>query len=183
MLTAVNALKKYDVSPGRMRLLNGITDTLIIDDSYNSSPFACECALMTLGEIKRNAKKTGRKIAVLGDMLELGRHTEDAHRNIGRIAKENLSRRGDTLIVVGLRAKAIREGALLAGMSEDSIFEFLDSHETADFMKTFVRRGDIVLIKGSQGMRMERVVEAILLDAKNKNNLLVRQDEEWQRKK
>ena len=65
MLTAVNSLKNYDVAPGRMRLHKGINDILIIDDTYNSSPFACEFALRTLGQIKNNKDKKGRKIAIL----------------------------------------------------------------------------------------------------------------------
>lgn len=178
MIDATDLLKSYDVSPGRMRLLAGINETLIIDDSYNSSPIACESALKTLAEVK----STGRKIAILGDMLELGRHTEEAHANIGKIARENLSGTKDVLVVVGLRAKAFKEGALHAGMEEKNIYEFLDSDETAKFVKSFIQKGDLVLIKGSQGMRMERIVEAILSDVKNKNKLLVRQDDEWQRK-
>jgi UDP-N-acetylmuramoyl-tripeptide--D-alanyl-D-alanine ligase len=179
MLDAANALKNYDVPPGRMRLLKGINDSLIIDDTYNSSPFACESALRTLKEIKYGK----RKIAILGDMLELGRHTGEAHKNIGKIARENLSENGDVLIVVGHRAKAIKEGALENGMDEKNIFEFLDSTEAGNFIKTFVQKGDLVLVKGSQGMRMERVVEAILFDQKDKDKLLVRQDAEWLKKK
>lgn len=178
MLTAVEALKNYDVPPGRMRLLTGIRETLIIDDTYNSSPYACESALKTLGEVNCSV----RKIAVLGDMLELGKHTQEAHKNIGKIAKANLNQNADALIVVGQRAKGIKEGALEMGMNPESIFEFLDSRAAGEFMKTFAQSGDIVLVKGSQGMRMERVVEAILLDQKNKTNLLVRQDEEWRKK-
>ena len=175
MLTAINSLKNYDVPPGRMRLLKGINDSLIIDDTYNSSPFACESALKTLGEIKC----TGRKIAILGDMLELGKHTTEAHKNIGKIAKENAS----ILFIVGPRAKAIKEGAIESGMVLENIFEFLDSFEAGNFIKTFVQKNDMVLVKGSQGMRMERVVEAMLLDQKNKNKFLVRQDAEWLKKK
>lgn len=179
MLTAISSLKNYDVPPGRMRLLGGINDCLIIDDTYNSSPLACESALKTLKEIKHQ----GRKIAILGDMLELGKHTEEAHKNIGKIARENLSKNRDVLMVVGPRAKNIKEGAIEAGMILDNIFEFLDSPEAGNFIKTFVQKNDIVLVKGSQGMRMERVVEAILLDQTNKKTLLVRQDAEWLRKK
>ncbi|OGI80159.1 hypothetical protein A2W43_01580 [Candidatus Nomurabacteria bacterium RIFCSPHIGHO2_12_40_11] len=182
MLDAVNALKNYDIPPGRMRLLEGINDSLIIDDSYNSSPFACESALRTLGEVKN----LGRKIAVLGDMLELGKHTQEAHKNIGRIAKEYT----DVLIVVGPRAQDIKDGALEVypssggrGINPANIFEFLDSYHAAEFIKTFVQKGDLVLVKGSQGMRMERIVEAILLDQINKEKLLVRQDKEWLEKK
>jgi UDP-N-acetylmuramoyl-tripeptide--D-alanyl-D-alanine ligase len=176
MLTSVNALKNYDVAPGRMRLLKGINESLIIDDTWNSSPFACGSALKTLGEIKSAG---GRKIAILGDMLELGKHTFEAHKNIGKFVKEN----AEILIVVGLRAKTIKEGAIEAGMDIKNIFEFLNSYEARDFIKTFVKKGDVILVKGSQGMRMERVVENILLDQKNKKTLLVRQDEEWKNKK
>lgn len=178
MLDATNALKNYDVPPGRMRLLKGIDDSLIIDDTYNSSPFACESALKTLGAIKDHKEGERRKIAILGDMLELGRHTEEAHKNIGKIVKENT----DVLVVVGARAQAIKAGALEAGMSPKNLYEFLNSHEAAEFVKTFVKKGDLVLVKGSQGMRMERVVEAILFDQENKSKLLVRQDDEWLRK-
>jgi UDP-N-acetylmuramoyl-tripeptide--D-alanyl-D-alanine ligase len=175
MLTAINALKNYDVPPGRMRLLQGKNGSLIIDDTYNSSPFACESALETLGSIETK----GRKIAILGDMLELGKHTIESHKNIGRIAKEKLIGSEDALIVVGLRAKSIKEGAVEAGMNGENILEFLDAREAGKFMETFVRLDDIILVKGSQGMRMERVVESILEDVVNKYNLLVRQDKEW----
>ncbi len=181
ILEAINALKNYEVPPGRMRLLKGIEGTMIIDDSYNSSPFACESALNTLSEVKSN----GRKIAVLGDMLELGKHTVEAHKNIGRIVKE----KADVLIVVGPRAEAIREGALGAGMNMENVFQFLDAYKAGEFVKTYVKNGlpaqagDVILVKGSQGMRMERVVGEILLDQENKANLIVRQDKEWLAKK
>lgn len=178
MLTATNSLKNYDVPPGRMRLLSGIEGSLVLDDTYNSSPFACDSALRTLGTMKWE----GRKIAILGDMLELGRHTIEAHKNIGKIAQENLNRKDDVLIVVGQRAKAIKEGVLEAGMNPENIFEFLDSHEAGEFVKTFVKMGDMILVKGSQGMRMERVVEVILKDQEHKSRLLVRQDDEWKNK-
>jgi len=182
MLKAIEALKNYNAPPGRMRLLRGMNNSLIIDDTYNSSPFACQSALKTLGEVR----SVGRKIAVLGDMLELGRHTEESHKNVGKVAKEN----ADVLFIVGPRAKFIKEGAMEVypamggtGMTADNIFEFSNSCEAGEYLKTFVRENDFVLLKGSQGMRMERAVEAILLDQENKSNLLVRQDEEWLKKK
>jgi len=175
MLDSANALKNYEVPPGRMRLLVGINNSFIIDDTYNSSPFASEFSLKTLGEIKDK----GRKIAVLGDMLELGKHTEEAHKNIGKIVKEN----AEILITVGERAKSIKEGAIEAGMKEKNIFSFPTSVAVGEFLKTLIKDGDLVLIKGSQGMRMERAVAVILLDQKNKSKLLVRQDPEWINKK
>jgi UDP-N-acetylmuramoyl-tripeptide--D-alanyl-D-alanine ligase len=175
MLEAANKLKNYEVPPGRMRLLPGMNGSLLIDDTYNSSPFACESGLKTLGEVKTK----GRKIAVLGDMLELGRHTEEAHKKLGAVAKDNC----EILIVVGPRAKSIKGGALGAGMQADNIFEYLNSKEAGEFLKTFVQKNDLIFIKGSQGMRMERTVEPILEDQKNKTQLLVRQDAEWLAKK
>ncbi|MES2416182.1 MAG: UDP-N-acetylmuramoyl-tripeptide--D-alanyl-D-alanine ligase [Patescibacteria group bacterium] len=172
LLTTVNALKKFDAPLGRMHLLSGINDTSILDDTYNSSPFATTSALKTLGILQH----INRKIAVLGDMLELGKHTEEAHYALGILVKENNI---DILCVVGPRAKFIKQGAIQAGMKEDNIFEFDTSREVGEFLKSFIIKGDCILIKGSQGMRMERTVEAILLDIKNKKNLLVRQDVEW----
>ncbi|MES2023304.1 MAG: UDP-N-acetylmuramoyl-tripeptide--D-alanyl-D-alanine ligase [Patescibacteria group bacterium] len=175
MLSAVDALKSYEFPAGRMRLISGINESLIIDDTYNSSPFACESALKTLGEVKSQ----GRKVAVLGDMLELGKHTEEAHKNIGRIAKEN----ADVLVVVGQRAKDIEVGALEAGMKKENILEYNNSFEAGEFLKTFVKKRDLVLVKGSQGMRMEKIVEQIMLHPEEKENLLVRQEKEWLAKK
>jgi len=184
MLTATHALKNYEVPPGRMRLLQGIHGSLIIDDTYNSSPLASQSALNILREIKlkENSENHARKIAVLGDMLELGRHTVEAHKALGKLARETLVATSDMLITVGQRAKTIKEGALEAGLNKENIMEFSNSREAGEFVRTFVKEGDLVLVKGSQGVRMERVVEAILLDQENRKNLLVRQEEKWQNK-
>jgi UDP-N-acetylmuramoyl-tripeptide--D-alanyl-D-alanine ligase len=177
MITAVNALKDYDFPPGRMRLLSGFNGAMIIDDTYNSSPLASEAALTTLSELK-TMNKAGRKMAVLGDMLELGRHTNEMHKKIGQLVKE----KADILVITGPRAKFFKEGALEAGMPEKNIFEFLNSGEVGEFLKGFIKKGDVILVKGSQGTRMERAVEAILLNPDKKSELLVRQDEEWLQK-
>jgi UDP-N-acetylmuramoyl-tripeptide--D-alanyl-D-alanine ligase len=171
MLEAINALKNYEIAPGRMHLLRGIKHSLIIDDTYNSSPFACKSALTTLGEIK----KPGRKIAILGDMLELGKHTTDAHKEIGKLAAQN----AELLVVVGQRAQAIKEGALEVGMDPEKITQFVNSNEAGEYAKTMIKKNDLILVKGSQGMRMERIVAEILEDKNNKHKLLVRQDKEW----
>ena len=174
-LDAVERLKNYDLPPGRMRLLEGINDSFIIDDTYNSSPFASEEGLKTLGGVKNKS----RKIAVLGDMLELGKHTKNAHEHIGQVVKENV----DVLVVVGQRAKDIKEGSINAGMDSENVFDFQNAHEAGEFLKDFIKKNDFVFVKGSQGMRMERAVETILKDQKNKSKLLVRQDSEWLAKK
>jgi UDP-N-acetylmuramoyl-tripeptide--D-alanyl-D-alanine ligase len=175
MVKSIDALKNYEIPPGRMCLLKGINNTLVIDDTYNSSPSACVSALETIAEVRSMNTSLGRKIAVLGDMLELGKHTEEAHKNVGRLAKETV----DVLIVVGQRARDIKIGALENGMREENIFEFSNSQEAGVFLKDFIKEGDLVFIKGSQGVRMERTVASILKDQKNKKKLLVRQDREW----
>jgi UDP-N-acetylmuramoyl-tripeptide--D-alanyl-D-alanine ligase len=178
LLEAINQLKNYKAPAGRMCLLKGINNSLIIDDTYNSSPFACKTGLATLGEIKNE----GRKIAVLGDMLELGKHTKVAHEEIGEVAKES----AEILVVVGPRALSIKQGALEAGMSQKKIFDFSDARQAGEFLKNFVKENDLIFVKGSQGMRLERTVEAILDLKRNplggkqdKSKLLVRQDKEW----
>ena len=157
-----------------MRLLPGVKDTLIIDDTYNSSPVALKEALETLSNI--HTRK--RKIAVLGDMLELGKYSVDEHKNAGKLASVVC----DVLITVGLRARYITEGALDQGMDEGTIFQFENSREAGKFVEQLLEKRDIVLVKGSQSIRMERVVQEIMAHPEKSENLLVRQDEEWQKK-
>ncbi|MFM7089022.1 MAG: UDP-N-acetylmuramoyl-tripeptide--D-alanyl-D-alanine ligase [Candidatus Paceibacterota bacterium] len=173
ILEAIDALRPHATPPGRMKVLAGIKDTIIIDDSYNSSPVALEAALMTLGEIKAQ-----RAVAVLGDMLELGKHTEEEHKKAGKMAKEKAT----ILIAVGPRAQYIADGALEAGMAQGDVYTFQNSKEAAVFVYDFIAPGDVVLVKGSQGVRMERVVSEILKDQANKAKLIVRQEDEWLKK-
>lgn len=173
------ALEEFAPPPGRMRILPGIKKTFIIDDSYNASPVAMKSALETL----RDLKTYGRKIAALGDMLELGKYSSDEHRKVGALAGTFCS----ILVTVGIRARAIAEGALDAGLSEKHIYQFENSREAGKFMERFLEEGDVVLVKGSQGsgaqsIRMERAVEEIMAEPERKTELLVRQGEEWEKR-
>ena len=104
-----------------MNIIDGLKGSTIIDDSYNSSPTALAVALAALAEIEG----AGRKIAVLGDMMELGQYSADEHKKAGALVAKSLDQaRGDLLVTVGQRAKGMREGALSAGMSESSIVSF-----------------------------------------------------------
>jgi UDP-N-acetylmuramoyl-tripeptide--D-alanyl-D-alanine ligase len=173
--TAIAALAKdYDTPPGRLSPLLGINRSLIIDDTYNSSPAACEAALQVL----KNVKAAGKKIAVIGDMLELGKYTLDAHRDIGVIA----SLAADTLITVGIRAKAVSEAAFAHGMKKTHIMHFADATAAGEHLKEIIKKGDIVLIKGSQGVRLERAVKAVMQFPEEANDRLVRQEEEWMKR-
>ena len=172
---AANSFKKQEPTAGRMRIIEGINRSTIIDDTYNSSPVAVLEALNALNDLK----KAKRKIVALGDMLELGKYSIDEHKKIGAKAAEFV----DVLITVGVRAKFIAEGAVEAGMSEKKIHQLNDSKEAGEYLKTIIKDGDAVLVKGSQSMRMERVVEKIMLHPEDKEELLVRQDKEWKERK
>jgi len=167
------ALARWEPPPGRMRLLPGIRGSLIIDDTYNSSPAAALSALSTLKEIKG----VKRRIAVLGDMLELGRFSRDAHTQIGVHARKC----ADLLVTVGFRAKIIGQAALDMGMPESNIrqYEQGESERAGKELEPELREGVVVLIKGSQSMRMEKTVLEIMAEPLRAEELLVRMDEDW----
>jgi len=190
------ALSSHKSPLGRMKILAGANGSVIIDDTYNSSPVAAEEALGALKEIKienggqrggvqeNSAQENsmqinrGRKIAVLGDMLELGDFSSKEHRALGEKVVDVAS----VLITVGLRAGLIAEGAKSAGFPADQIFSFDDSVLAGKFLKKEIKSGDIVLCKGSQGVRMEKTVYQILANPDDAGELLVRQEPEWQKR-
>lgn len=174
LVDAVGSFNEHHTPPGRMRLIAGIKETLVIDDSYNSSPVAALEALATLLSLRVR----GKKIAVLGDMLELGAHTASAHKEVG----ERAAKVADLLITVGIRAEDIAEGALAAGFPESKILQFERSSEAGKELEMRLQSGDVVLVKGSAMMRMERVVEEVMAEPERAKELLVRQEGEWKRK-
>ncbi len=174
------ALKNFRQPPGRMNLLPGVKNTLIIDDTYNSSPQSSIAALGALNNVSAAAdytKMLRRKIAVFGDMLELGSYTEDGHRLVG---KKVFEAGVDELIAVGERARDIGRGAQEVGMKEESIFYFPNSDEAKTFVKERIKEGDLILVKGSQGARMEKIVKEIMAEPLLARELLVRQEREWE---
>jgi len=170
LLESIKAVSEYVTPPGRLSLIEGINNSVIIDDTYNSSPVAMEAAIEVLKEVEGK-----RKIAVIGDMLELGKFTEEEHYLVG----EKIYGIADILVVVGPRAKAIAEGAIEKGFIQKNIYSFDSSKTAAKFLEGVVEEGDIVLVKGSQGVRLERAVEAIMEHKELKRTLLCRQDKEW----
>jgi UDP-N-acetylmuramoyl-tripeptide--D-alanyl-D-alanine ligase len=126
----------------------------IINDAYNANPASMKAALTTLGE----AKCRGRRIAVLGDMFELGRHGPREHRLLGHaVAKEGL----DRVYLLGDQAAAVRRGALRGGMRREQLIIGRDHGDVAMQLRAFVKPGDWLLFKGSRGMKMEKVLEAL----------------------
>jgi len=122
----------------------------IYDDTYNSNPYALGRAL----ELMAQADVQGRRIAVIGDMLELGEKELDFHRDSGR----NIPRSVDVVIGVGKRSNALLEGARSAGFKEDAMHHFDDAESAGKFLLDFVRPGDLVLVKASRGIGLDKIV-------------------------
>jgi UDP-N-acetylmuramoyl-tripeptide--D-alanyl-D-alanine ligase len=120
---------------------------LILDDTYNATPESTVAALDLLDELK------GQKIAVLGDMLELGQYEQAGHEIVGRRAAEVVNH----LIAVGPRGQTIAETAKLRGLPSTAVTWVEDALQAAEVLKYNLKEGDVVLIKGSHGLRMDRI--------------------------
>ena len=171
LVKSVEAVSEMKPLLGRMNLLKGVSGSLIFDDSYNSSPIAVEAAVEVLSEYPAK-----RRIAVLGDMRELGAFSQSEHERIGEMLR---AKDIWLLFTVGLEAKFIAEGARRSGFDAFKIFEFSGSAEAGEAVKNIIQEGDLILVKGSQSARMEKVVEKIMAHPEDKESLLVRQEEEW----
>lgn len=142
--------------PGNMRQnildVNGIT---VINDCYNASPSSVQAGLKILSQIDKNR----RKVAVLGDMLEMGDWASEAHSLVGKYVVES----GVSLLVtVGKDSKNIASGAVNAGMESEKIKSFETNDEVISYLDKVVEKGDIVLVKASRGMKLETVVEHLI---------------------
>ncbi len=162
---ALKALEAYEPPPGRGRLLAGKNGAIIVDDSYNASPIAVEKALATL----RTFPHALRRIAVLGDMLELGRYSVAEHSRIGELARTS----ADLVVAVGIRARAFAQAP---GTAEVILFD--NAHAAAIALATEIRSGDVILVKGSQSIRTERIVKALLENTADACRI-VRQEKRW----
>jgi UDP-N-acetylmuramoyl-tripeptide--D-alanyl-D-alanine ligase len=143
-------------TPGRrMRPVPLSNGALLIDDCYNANPQSTKAALLTLTHLVRNK---GRAIAVLGDMLELGPTELDLHRDVGRFAAgAGLG----LLVTFGHRARAIGEGAIESGMKTDTVRFTSTPEEAIELLHSTLRPDDVVLVKGSRGMQMERISDPL----------------------
>lgn len=129
---------------------NGVT---IIDDTYNASYDSMKSSIELLG------KSNNRKIAILGDMLELGEYSEEIHRKVGEdVVNNNI----DILITVGEFSKYIKDEAIKNGFNKENIYSFEKQEDTYNLLKTILKNEDLVLIKGSHGINLENVVEEIM---------------------
>lgn len=146
----IYALQRLDAQI-RLIVVPGYNGSTLIDDSYNASPDSTIAALNLLGDMK------GNRIAVLGDMLELGSYEQEGHFKVARRASAVANR----LVVVGKLGRLIGEEALRAGMSPDRVFFAADNDQVVEYLQRILKPGDFVLIKGSRGLRMEQIVDGL----------------------
>lgn len=168
MVKIVASIDRHSYPRGRMNILKGINGSTIIDDTYNSSPDALREGLNTLATLK----VVNKRIAVIGDMMELGNFSPEEHRKSGVIATKS----ADLVVTVGPRSKVMSDAS-------DKFINFNSSVEAGEYLKGIVSAGDVVFVKGSQSMRMERVSKILLAEPERSSELLVRQEKEWLAKK
>ncbi len=142
-----------DFTPSQMRLnITNINEFKVINDVYNASPQSMEAAINVLKDVANDE----RSIAVLGDMLELGEWSTSLHREVGKYA---VLKGIKYIITVGKNGGEIASGAIESEVKKDNVFSFKNNEEVNEFLSAFVKSGDIILVKGSRGMKMEQIVE------------------------
>ncbi len=172
---SINRLnKKLTPVPGRLNPIAGIKGTLIIDDSYNAAPAAMQNGLDILS-LFNPGEEFDRRIAVLGQMAELGKYSEDEHRLIGMKVAEV----ADLFVAVGERMVSATKAAVEAGMDREHVEWFEDSEAAGRYLDRVIQQGDVIYIKGSQSSRMEKAVKDIMAEPLRAEELLVRQGKGW----
>ncbi|NTW14426.1 MAG: UDP-N-acetylmuramoyl-tripeptide--D-alanyl-D-alanine ligase [Candidatus Moranbacteria bacterium] len=174
LVEIAGALEGFLPLPGRLRFIQGRGGSGLLDDTYNSSPASLRAALETLREVTAR-----RKVVMLGDMLELGSVSEEEHRGL---AVDIRSAGTELAVLVGRRMRSLGEELIAHGMPRGQVFLLPDPDSAALAAPDLVGEGDLVLIKGSQGLRMEKVTEALLRDPKDAAALLCRQSTVWRKK-
>ena len=174
LVEASGALEDMHSPQGRMNLISGIKNTYLIDDTYNASPTSTLAALEVLESLGAR-----RRIVVLGDMLELGSEEKSGHQKIG---EKIFQAKIDLFVAVGKRMRDAVEKAVSLGFAKERIFVFDDPEIASRKVQDVLQEGDLVLIKGSQGMRMEKIIKEIMADSNEAENILCRQDKNWREK-
>ncbi len=167
----LKGLSSYRSMPGRSNILAGIKRTILIDDTYNAAPLSMKESLYLLDRFTSE-----KKMAVLGDMLELGDVSDSAHAEIGKqVAGMKLQK----LVTIGELGKKIASAANAAGMPSDMIESFKSSDEAMRPVLDLLEPESVILIKGSQGARMEKITKELLAEPTAATHLLVRQYGKW----
>lgn len=167
------SLEKRTPVKGRMNLLEGKNNTLIIDDTYNSNPSSACAALKTIGDIKYTK---GRKVVILGNMNELGEYEKEGHELVGKCAKGKT----DLAVFVGPNADLMTD----AYGNREKVMTFKSRQSLEKKLGELIKPNDLVLVKASQNANyFEEVVKLLLSDKEEHHKVLVRQEGHWKKKK
>ncbi len=174
LVEIAEALENFEPLPGRLCLLPGKNGMILLDDTYNASPVSTRAALETLGEFM-----APRKVVILGDMLELG---ADATQEHTILVTDIVASGAQIVVTVGKHMRSLYDALLSSGFPSRQAYWFPSPSSILESLPSIVRSEDLILIKGSRGMRMEKITEALLMDPSAREKLLCCQSEEWRRR-
>jgi len=174
LVEIAEALENFEPLPGRLRILPGKNGMTLLDDTYNASPVSTRAALETLGEFM-----APRKVVILGDMLELGSDAVEEH---AMLATDVVASGAQIVVTVGKHMRSLYEALLSSGFPSRQAHWFPYPSSILENLSGIIRSEDLILIKGSRGMRMEKITEALLIDPSARVTLLCCQSEEWRRR-
>lgn len=164
-------IRQYKPAPSRLNVISGIKHSLIIDDTYNAAPDSMAEALGLLDRLPAESK-----MAVLGDMLELGAKSDLAHQTVGqKVASMKL----DHLITVGPSGKVIATAAVTSGMPSDKVLSFDTADQARKMVQDLLTPDAVVLLKGSQSVRLEKITKEIMAEPMRAAELVCRQYGHW----
>ena len=147
-------IRKFTLSSHRLEKKVSRSGIVIIDDTYNANFDSMKASLELLGNVKK-----GRKVAILGDMLELGEYSKEMHKDLGDVIVNNNI---DILITVGDESKEIDKRVIKLGMDKEAVVHFNKESDTYQYLSDFLKKKDVVLLKGSHGIHLDNVVNEIL---------------------
>lgn len=174
LVEAARSLARLEPLPGRLKPFAGRNHSLILDDTYNASPVSLAAALDVFADLPAK-----RRLVALGDMLELGPDSAARHREVGeRLAALKV----DQAFLVGERMREAASALREAGYPENRYAWLPDPVSAGNVLEQVLQPGDVVLVKGSQGMRMEKTVERLLADLDRDQGRLCRQSPVWRKK-
>lgn len=168
------ALENFEPLPGRLRLLPGRDNTILLDDTYNASPASTRAALEVVKDLI-----APRKIIILGDMLELGEETEKEHASLVEEVRDSGAH---VVVSVGKHMRALHEALLQTGFSRKQVLWLPDPLSAIEVILNIIRSDDLILIKGSRSMRMELITEQLLIDPRTASAFLCCQSSDWRNK-
>jgi len=173
LVAIAQSLENYKLLKARTTLLQGIKNTWIFDDSYNSNPDALRVALEIYDDLvsaikKENIYDLKRRVLALGDMRELGKYSDEAHQQVA----SQIIDKADVLIAIGTKMKITVEECLKLGFPPENIYWFENSFEAGKKARELIQEGDLFLVKGSRGIHLEQVTLAIMQEPEKAHEYL-----------